>query len=114
MQLWEDGLIKLDQNINDFFPPGFQVINPKQPDAVITVRMLLNHTSSLVDDLDRLLSLCTEGDSQIQLDTLLINYFTPGGEYYDSANFSDSIPGEKYEYSNMGTCLLALIVENLT
>lgn len=45
MQLWEQGLFDLDDPVNEYLP--FPVINPFFPNDTITIRMLLNHTSSL-------------------------------------------------------------------
>jgi len=47
MQLWDKGLIGLDQNINDFIP--FQVTNPHNGIDSITARMLMTHTSTIND-----------------------------------------------------------------
>ena len=43
----EKGLINLDQDVSEL--TGFPVRNPAFPDVVITVKMLLSHTSSLND-----------------------------------------------------------------
>ncbi len=48
MQSYENGLIDLDSSINNYLP--FEIINPHSPGQEITVRMLLQHKSSLVDD----------------------------------------------------------------
>jgi CubicO group peptidase (beta-lactamase class C family) len=51
MQLFEQGLIDLDDDINDYLPIAIR--NPNHPTIRITVRMLLTHTSGLawpVDD----------------------------------------------------------------
>ena len=72
------------------------------------------HTSSLLDNWSILLPLNVCGDSPIPLDTFLVNYYTPGGTYYSSGNFYNYPPGQRYEYSNAGVNLLALIIENLT
>ena len=47
MQLWEDGRVGLDNDINAYLP--FKVRNPRHPDDKITVRQLLTHTSSIGD-----------------------------------------------------------------
>ena len=117
MQLWEDGLLDLDDNINDYLLPDFQVIHPNHPDDTITFFMLMTHTSGIRDNWDILQTLRECGDSPISLDSMFINYFTPGGTYYDSMyNFNDWAPGEygKYDYTNVGAGLLAYIVEKLS
>ncbi|MFW9849123.1 MAG: serine hydrolase domain-containing protein, partial [Candidatus Thorarchaeota archaeon] len=41
VKLQEEGLIDLDDDVSDYLP--FQVRNPKQPDIVITIRMIIEH-----------------------------------------------------------------------
>jgi CubicO group peptidase (beta-lactamase class C family) len=114
MQLWERGLFGLDDDINDYLP--FEVHNPYYPDSVITFRMLLIHTSHIRDNLDVLDLLYTWfADSPIPLDTFLVNYLTPGGDYYYSSNFSDSVPGtECHNYCNVAVALIGYLVETMT
>ena len=50
MQLWENGMINLENNINNYLPPGFTVKNPFYPNDSITIKMLMIHTSSIQDD----------------------------------------------------------------
>ncbi len=50
MQLWENGMINLENNINNYLPLGFTVKNPLYPNDTITVKMLLVHTSSIQDN----------------------------------------------------------------
>jgi CubicO group peptidase (beta-lactamase class C family) len=114
MQLWQSGLINLDGNINDYLPAGFTVVNPNRPNNAITVKMLMLHTSSLRDNWDILWPLWGFGDYPLSVDSFLINYFTPGGSYYSSANFYNYSPGSTWNYSNSGSCLLGLIVKNIT
>lgn len=115
MQLWQSGLINLDGNINDYLPTGFTVVNPYHPNNIITVKMLMLHTSSLRDNWNILWPLWGCGDYPISVDTFMINYFTPGGTYYDSTyNFYNYSPGSTWNYSNSAVCLLALIIKNLT
>lgn len=48
LQLWEQGLIELDDDINDYLP--YSVRHPDYPNVPITIRMLLTHTSGLPHD----------------------------------------------------------------
>ena len=114
MQLWENGIIELEGDINDYLPNGFKVTNPYYPNNKITIKMLMTHTSSLQDNYDIIYYNWTCGDSPISLDTFLINYFTPVGSDYSKNNFYNYPPGKYWNYSNTGSCLLALIVENLS
>jgi len=115
MQLWEDGLFDLDDNINDYLLPDFEVINPYFPNDTITIRMLMVHSSSINDNWDQVLyPLVVCGDSPIPLDSFFVNYFTPGGIYNYAANFNGFAPGSNYDYSNVGSCILAYIIEKLS
>ena len=114
MQLWENGMIDLEKNINNYLPNGFTVANPRFPSDTITVKMLLTHTSSILDNGSIEIPLISCGDSPISLNSFLVNYLTPGGSYYSLNNYGNYRPGEQWNYSNPGAALLALIVENLT
>ena len=115
MQLWEADLFELDDNINDYLNE-FQVHIPNHYNDTITFRMLLTHTSSIDDNWTVLDNLTFwGGDSPVPLDSFLINYFTPGGIYYNTAlNFVNSAPGTVYHYSNIGVTLVAYLVETLS
>ncbi|MBC8884129.1 beta-lactamase family protein [Flavobacterium piscinae] len=94
MQLIQDEKLKLDQTIDTFFP--------KIPKSnLITIKMLLNHSSGL----------------QIDFDELYLKYAD-----IDSTNVFKTIeektllfpPGESIAYSNIGYFLLAKIVEKIS
>ena len=74
MQLWEDGLFDLNENINNYLQPEFQVINPYYPNDTITFKMLMTHTSSIKDNWNILIPVVSCGDSPIALDSFLVNY----------------------------------------
>ena len=110
MQLWQQGLIDLDADVNIYLPAGVTVINPWHPETAITCRMLLTHTSSIYEkDLYTLVS--WGQDSPISLASYIPNYFTPGGSYYDSTNYSKDIPGSSYLYNNRAVALAGYLVE---
>ena len=110
MQLWENGLINLDGNINDYLHSGFTVVNPYFPNDTITVKMLMTHTSSIHDNWNFMSNLWSCGDFQETFESFLVNYLTPGGPYYSPNNFYYYHPGQYWNYSNVAVCLLALIV----
>lgn len=113
MQLWENGLFDLDEDINNHLP--ISVRNPYHPDDPITFRMLLTHTSSIVDNWSILTPLITwGGDSPIPLDSFLTNYLVPGGVYYTDENFSNSAPLTSWHYSNVGATLIGYLVETIS
>lgn len=95
MQLIEQGKLSLDTDVSTLM--GFNVRNPYYSSTIVTVRMLLSHTSSLSDD---------NGYSTFDL----IN---------PSVSSSNSIrrcwnnykPGSSYEYCNLGYNILGAIVE---
>jgi len=112
MQLWEDGLIELDDNVNNILP--FQVDNPNfEPDS-ITPRFLMTHSSGIIDY--NWLSYVTVGDPTMYLGDFLENYLSSGGSYYSANNFSNITPGtfNSYSYSNIGSGLNGFLVEVLT
>ena len=112
MQLWEEGLFGLDDDINNYLP--FSVRNPSYPNNSITFRMLLTHTSGIVDNWSVLDPLVTWGmDYPDSLGSFINNYLTPGGNHYTSNNWSVYAPGSKYLYSNVGITIIGLLVEIL-
>ena len=112
MQLWEDGLFGLDDDISQYLP--WEVHNPNYPDSPITFRMLMTHTSGIIDNWDVLDPLSTwGGDSPIPLDSFLEDYLVPGGSYYSAANFGDYVPGTVYNYGNVATALAGYLVETI-
>jgi CubicO group peptidase (beta-lactamase class C family) len=114
MQFWEADSFDLDDNINDYLD-GFQVHIPYHWNDTITFRMIMTHTASIRDNWNVMNALVVCGDSPISLDTFLINYFTPGGSYYNSAlNFNGAKPGTVYEYAQPGICILAYLVEKFS
>ena len=118
MQLAEQGLLSLDDDVDECLP--FDVANPNHPDAPITARMLLTHTSSLRDDWNGCLAgLYTYsaggGDSPVGLEEFVRGYLEPGGDWYDAdANFLETAPGTTYEYCNLGYTLLGVLVEYIS
>ena len=115
MQLWQQGEFELDDNINDYL--SFEVRNPHSPAEPITFRHLMTHRSTIVDRdplYDNMYTLDTGGDSPWELSAFLQAYLVPGGEFYAADNFLQSAPNERFEYSNYGNALLAVLVEELS
>ena len=112
MQLWEDGLFSLDDDINQYLP--WAVHNPNYPDSPITFRMLITHTSGIIDNWGVLGPLYTYGgDSPIPLDSFLEDYLVPGGSYYHMTNFGDYVPGTVRSFSSVGITLAGYLVERI-
>jgi CubicO group peptidase (beta-lactamase class C family) len=99
MQLVEKGQINLDDDINKYL--SFEVRNPRYPDVPITVRMLLCHRSSIIDN--------QFGKYRFRLDMFIQK------DVKDKIPFFEEYkPGTKYKYSNYGYNLLGAIIENVT
>ncbi len=110
LQLEEKGFFSLEEAINDYLP--FEVNTPDYS-TPITFRMLLTHTSGIADS-DLMEDYYYGEDSPISLHDFLKSYLVSGGERYSSENFHDFEPGTAHEYSNTGTALEGLLVEEIS
>jgi len=109
-QLWEQGIIDIDTDINNYLP--ITIINPNHPTIPITVRQLLNHKSSLRDFESDLQLWDDIGDPIFSLDDFCGEYFVAGGNLYVASNWGSAQPGNaSYWYSNAGFTLLGYIVQ---
>ena len=112
LQLYEKGHFKLNDPINDYL--DFEVTVPGYTKA-ITFQMLLTHTSGIADGASMDDEYYYGKDSPVALDNYLENYLTPNGRYYDERdNFHNFQPGSEHEYSNIGTALMGVLVEEIT
>ncbi len=110
MQAVEEGKLDLDEDINRHLP--FRVVNPRHPEAKITLRHLATHTSSITDRREVYLGTYHYGgDAPEALGAFLERYFTPGAGLYSPENFLDAKPGARREYCNIGAALAGFIVE---
>ncbi len=118
MTLYEQGKFGLDDDINDYLP--FDIRNPTYTDTPITFRMLLSHTSSIIDSsaYDRFYTLKKTPvlpDSPISLEFQMRDYLGVDGEWYDTEeNFLKEAPGAVYFYSNTGYGLIGYLVEQIS
>jgi CubicO group peptidase (beta-lactamase class C family) len=116
MRLYDQGKVKLDEDINSCLP--FEVRNPNFPEDKITIRMLLSHVASFRDNWDMLeigYTIDQGGESPISLEDFIKSYLLEGGEYYDrEKNFLLTAPGEHQRYSNVGYDLIGLLVEYIS
>jgi len=106
MQLSENGLLGLDQNINEILP--FQVVNPHNNQSNFTPRMLMSHSSSIKDY--NIYNYVTIGDPSVGLAYFMENYLRPG-QYYSVSNYYAEIPGNNYHYCNIAPSLTAYLAE---
>ena len=93
MQLVEAKKLKLEDNVSDLV--GFKVVNPNFPDKVITLKMLLSHTSSLNDS-----------DGYFNFDMI-----DPAKNEGRTKWYSKYEPGSEYKYCNLNFTLIGAIVE---
>lgn len=99
MQLMEKGKVKLSDDVSDII--GFEVRNPRYPDIPITVRMLLSHTSGMLDagkpynSLDALNPAVTSREERMQY-------------------WAEYAPGTGYKYCNRALNLTGCLIEKLS
>ena len=111
MHLFQQDLFMLNDDVADYLP--FDVNHPDYPEVPITFKMLLSHTSGIKDNWNFMPYY--NGDSPLELDYYLNQYFTPEGDFYDSdLNFTDYTPGTSFSYSNNGVALIGLLVEEIS
>lgn len=101
MRLVEDGKLSLDADVSGYL--GYRLRNPHFPDAPITLRMLLAHTSSLRDD-----AFYFWPSKDALKDVLL-----PGGALYANGVMwaANAPPGAYFSYANLGSGVIATVME---
>jgi len=110
MQLVEQNLLNLDADISTIL--GYTVQNPNNPGIPITTRMLLSHTSTIVDGstYSNFLSASVNSNPIPNLSQIL----TVGGTYYSAGQFNNTTPGNYFNYSNINYVILGTIVEKVS
>ncbi|MBC6366939.1 serine hydrolase [Algoriphagus sp. AK58] len=93
MQLVEKKKLSLDDDVSELI--GFQVRNPKFPNTVITLRMLLSHTSSLNDS-----------EGYFTLDAINPSKNPNWEKVYNAYE-----PGKGYQYCNLNFNMVGTIIE---
>ncbi|NQV74540.1 MAG: beta-lactamase family protein [Bacteroidetes bacterium] len=93
MQLIEDGKLSVNDDISELV--GFRVRNPRFPEKVITLKMLLSHTSSI-------------NDSQGYFTLDAIN---PAKNPDWQKCYSDFAPGTDYRYCNLNYNMIGIVIE---
>ncbi|WGH76716.1 serine hydrolase [Tenacibaculum tangerinum] len=133
MKAKEMGKLNLDDPIQNYLP--FKVINPNYPNETITIRQLATHTSGINDTdeqyMERAWILTKDQDLtkvssdypaqklnpyelNIPMEKYLKGYLEINGAYYQDDNYINFKPGERYNYSNIGATLCALVIEKAT
>ena len=96
MQLVEKNIVSLDEDASAL--AGFPIRNPKYPDTVITLEMMMSHTSSI-------------NDSQGYFSFESIN---PETNPDWAKCYNDYEPGTGYEYCNLNYNLIGSFIEKLS
>jgi len=128
----EMGSLNLDDPIQDHL--SFKIFNPFYPNIPITIRHLATHTSG-INDTEQYMNnawIITENqdltnismdypaqrfnlpDKNIPMETYLKGYLLPNEPFYQEDNYINFKPGERFNYSNIGATLAALIIEKAT
>ncbi len=129
----ELGKLKLDDSIDKYLP--FKVENPTYRDHPITIRQLLTHTSSIVDNEEYLnrawvlfdtinveknlkidIGECkfSAPSTEVSMEDFLTSVLSETGKWFRPSTFSEHKPGAIFNYSNMGATLAALVLEKAT
>jgi len=93
MQLVEARKLSLDDDFSDLI--GFKVRNPKYPESIITLKMLMSHTSSINDS-----------EGYFNLDAINPEKNVNWAKCYNSYE-----PGKGYQYCNLNYNLVGAVIE---
>jgi CubicO group peptidase (beta-lactamase class C family) len=104
LELAEEGRLDLDAPLDDVL--GFPVRNPAFPDVPLTTRLLMTHTSGLVDDFGTLAgyTVIDGADPTMTLDEVARTYLSVPAHY-------DAEPGTSFSYCNAGFAVLGRVAE---
>ena len=96
MQLQEQGKLSIDQDVSDLI--GFPVRNPRYPDSIITLRLMMSHLSSINDS-----------QGYFTLDAI---HPEKNVKWVDA--YSNYPPGSKFSYCNMNYNMIGAIIERVS
>lgn len=96
MQLVEQGKIKLSDDFSDLV--GFKVRNPKYPETIITLKMVLSHTSSINDS-----------EGYFNLDVI-----NPAKNTNWAKCYNDYEPAKGYQYCNLNFNMVGAVIEKVS
>jgi CubicO group peptidase (beta-lactamase class C family) len=104
MKMVEDGQLKLDADVSDYL--GYRLRNPHFPEATISLRMLLTHTSSLRDD----------GGYYWESRLALKEALLPSGALHGRGEMwaSNAPPGAWFSYANLPWGVIGTIMERVS
>jgi len=110
MQLVEQNLLDLDDDISSIL--GYSVLNPDHPSIPLTTRMLLSHTSTIIDGPTYSSFLNATVNNSLIPD--LSEILTTGGTYYSETQFNNTLPGSYFNYANINYVILGTIIEKIS
>lgn len=110
MKLYENQSIDLDADISSIL--GYSVRNPYFPDTRITIRMLLSHTSSIIDG--KTYSKFIEDIHALKPIPNLSELLISNSTYYSESQYINQKPGTYFKYSNINYGILGTIVEKVS
>lgn len=96
MQLQEQGKLSIDQDVSELI--GFPVRNPRYPDSIITLRLMMSHLSSINDS-----------QGYFTLDAI---HPEKNVKWVDA--YSNYPPGSKFSYCNMNYNMIGAIIERVS
>lgn len=96
MQLVEANKLSLDQDVSELL--GFKVRNPKFPETVITLRLMLSHLSSINDS-----------QGYFSLDSI-----NPAKSANWENCYNNYEPGKRYNYCNLNFNMIGTIIEKIS
>jgi CubicO group peptidase (beta-lactamase class C family) len=96
MQLVEAGKLSLDMDVSDIL--GFRVRNPKYPEVVITLRLMMSHLSSINDS-----------QGYFTLDAINPDKNPDWAKCYNAY-----APGKGYQYCNLNYNMLGAVIEKVS
>jgi CubicO group peptidase (beta-lactamase class C family) len=110
MQLFDHEKFLLDDDISLYL--GYAVRNPQFSHDKITLRQLLTHTSSIIDE--GTYNQLVEETPQLLKEIDIREFLVPGCKYYSTKNFANYPPGTEFTYSNLEYNLIGSLVEVLS
>lgn len=96
MQLVEAKKLSLDQDVSELI--GFKVRNPKFPETIITLRLMLSHLSSIND-----------AQGYFELDSI-----NPAKSVNWEKCYNSYEPGKRFEYCNLNFNMIGTIIEKIS
>ncbi|GAA4832962.1 hypothetical protein GCM10023331_17790 [Algivirga pacifica] len=109
MKLYEEGSLDLDKDVSEYL--GYQFRHPNHPNAPITAKMLLAHTSGLRDGKGYFDFLkASYGSTPKNISGLL----TIEGSYHTSDLWGTEIPGKYFTYANINYGVIGTLIEKIS